>query len=184
MTWRPGSATRTRRPLASGSVRAAGSRYTVTVPNSGQPDRVSAHRFQADDSRSGLRRRRARLQRLGTAAGLAIKGGVIFGQPTRTGSFSVTVTAHDDDANGGQVAFKLQVIKPPPRFTAVKLTGVGQRRPQLRFSVTKGRISPALRSVTVRLPPGLSFARDRSGRAGDVGRCGRSLLGHTAAAAR
>jgi hypothetical protein len=61
------------------------------------------------------------------------------------------------------------VIKPPPGFTAVKLTGVATRRPRLSFTVAKGRFSPALRSLTVSLPRGLSFGASGQGVHATVG---------------
>ena len=99
----------------------------------------------------------------GLAPGLTLKDGVISGQPTQTGTSTVTVAAQDNDANSGQTAFTLRVVKPPPGFTAVKLTGVAQRRPRLSFTAAKGRFSPALRSLTVSLPRGLSFGASGRG---------------------
>ncbi len=96
----------------------------------------------------------------GLPKGLKIsKRGVIGGTPRRVGSYRVTVSATDHATNTGAIRFPIKVVTPPPTLTKVALTGVSRRRPTLVFTVTKGRYAPQVRSVTVRLPKGLTFGR-------------------------
>ena len=96
----------------------------------------------------------------GLPRGLKIsRKGVIAGKPRRLGSYRVTVSATDHATNTGTVRFPIKVVTPPPTVTKVALTGVSRRRPALAFTVTKGDYAPQLRSVTVRLPRGLTFGR-------------------------
>jgi subtilase family serine protease len=46
-----------------------------------------------------------------------------------------------------------------PRITGHSLSGVAKSRPTLRLTIAAGRASPGIRTVSIRLPSGLRFAR-------------------------
>ena len=113
----------------------------------------------ADSGRLALRFRARGLPR-----GVHItRRGVITGRPRRVGRYPVTVTASDHATNRATVRFRLRVLSRPARMSHVSLSGVARRRPALAFTVTRGRAAPYLRSVTVRLPRGLSPGRPGRG---------------------
>lgn len=104
----------------------------------------------------------------GLPAGLGINpgNGVISGAPTTPGTTTVTVSAADAFKNAGSVSFTWTVLNPPPpaklaRVSArgVSLSGVGKRKPKLSFTLTAPNGFAPLKSVTVSLPKGLSFAK-------------------------
>jgi subtilase family serine protease len=132
----------------------------------------------APASRSVIVRRSIRLRVTGTDSGnlplhYTARGlprgvkisrrGVISGRPRRTGSFTVKVTAIDHATNRASAKFTLNVLDSPASLGDVSLTGVAHRRPALSFSVSRGRYAADLRSVTVRLPPGLHIRGSRRG---------------------
>jgi subtilase family serine protease len=135
--------------------------YTVTVASPGNRTAFIGRKYtlatHATDSGGAALTYAA----AGLPAGLSIKAstGVISGTPKKVGTSTVTLTAEDFASNVAQVTFTLAVHTPPPTFTRVGLSGVARRRPQLSFTVTRAKTSPALRSVTVRLPKGLTFGR-------------------------
>ncbi|MDQ2894844.1 MAG: hypothetical protein M3Y09_04265 [Actinomycetota bacterium] len=67
-----------------------------------------------------------------------------------------------------------------PTLSAGRITGLGHRRPELRFTATAGRGAPRLSVLTLGLPPGLSVIRHRHGRRLSIR--GVSLRGASAAA--
>jgi hypothetical protein len=99
----------------------------------------------------------------GLPAGLSINAatGVISGTPSTKQTAMVTVRAADAFANAGSASFAWAVVVPgkPQLSGAHKLGGLGRGRPKLSFTVAAGTFAPALKSVTVRLPGGLGFAR-------------------------
>ena len=96
----------------------------------------------------------------GLPRGLSIsKHGVISGRAKKLGSYRITVSAVDRATNTAAVRFRLKVVTPPPTLSKASLTGVARRRPKLAFAVTKGAYAPKVRSVTVRLPKGLTFGK-------------------------
>jgi hypothetical protein len=114
----------------SASIASPGNQLTIT----GQAVSLAVHGSSADNaplaySASGL------------PAGLSINPatGVISGTPT-TGQ-TATVTGKPQASN------------------ARRLSGLGGRHPKLTFTVSAGSFAPALSSVTVKLPGGLSFAK-------------------------
>jgi subtilase family serine protease len=46
-----------------------------------------------------------------------------------------------------------------PRISGSSLSGVGAARPRLRLTVTAGKAAPGVRTISIRLPGGLRFAR-------------------------
>jgi subtilase family serine protease len=97
----------------------------------------------------------------GLPAGVTMSsGGVISGRPTTAQTATVTITATDAYTNTGSTSFTWTVVAPqPPTERSVKLSGLGKGKPRLTFTVASGSFAPALRSVTIKLPGGLSFAR-------------------------
>ena len=105
-------------------------------------------------------------------AGLAISAstGVISGTPTTAQATNVTVTASDQFTNSGSTPFTWTIVNPPPpppppppvgkpTTKSVKLSGLGKRKPKLTFTIGAGSNAPALKSVSVSLPSGFSFAK-------------------------
>jgi subtilase family serine protease len=113
--------------------------------------------------------------------------GVISGTPSTAQATTVTVTATDRFSNSGSTNFSWTVASPPPvppapafanppapvnppalvkppalpgRPTAssVELSGLSRGRPSLAFRLAAGRNAAALKSVSISLPRGLSFA--------------------------
>jgi hypothetical protein len=58
----------------------------------------------------------------------------------------------------------------PPRFAAVSIAGLRQRKPRLSFSIIADRWGPLLRQVEVRLPQGLTLVPRASIRVDPAGR--------------
>jgi subtilase family serine protease len=105
----------------------------------------------------------------GLPAGLAINPstGVISGTPTTAQATTVTVSATDAYTNAGSVQFPLTVVNPPVVVTrrptlakvgSLKLGGLSKRKPKLAFTLGAGAGAPALKSLSIKLPSGLSFA--------------------------
>ena len=111
----------------------------------------------------------------GLPAGLAINAatGVITGTPTTAQATTVTVSATDGFTNTGSVRFGWSIVNlpaaPPPATVShsrvgkpytrsVKISGLVKRRPKLSFVLDAGRRAPALKSLSIALPRGLSFA--------------------------
>jgi hypothetical protein len=98
----------------------------------------------------------------GLPAGLSISpSGLISGVPTTAQATTVTVVAGDSKANAGSTAFVWSIAIPiaPPTASRVSLTGVSKRKAKLKFTVGAGGNAPAFKSIAVKLPKGLSFAR-------------------------
>jgi subtilase family serine protease len=99
----------------------------------------------------------------GLPAGLAMSAaGLITGTPTTAGTSTVTVAARDSVGNTGSVQFAWSVAAaksaaPKLRATGVKLSGLGKRRPTLSFTLKPP--SGSVKSLTVTVPKGLSFAK-------------------------
>jgi hypothetical protein len=137
--------------------------YTVALQTPHRTAVAHAHftlRLRGTDSG----RQRLRYSAHGLPRGLRISHrGVISGVPHRPGRSTVTVTAVDYATNRASVRFELTVLTPAARVSRVSLSGVARRHPTLSFSVQRGRLGPDLRSVTVRLPRGLTVGRHGGG---------------------
>jgi subtilase family serine protease len=142
--------------------------FTVTVADPGSQTGVvgtpTSLRLRASDSGAAALTYSAS----GLPAGLTLGGanGLISGTPTTAGVYAVTVAAADTFGNAGSTRFTwtifnplpTQSIKSRPRIKSLKLSGIGRRKPKLTFTATAGHNAPALKSLTVSLPKGLSFA--------------------------
>ena len=99
----------------------------------------------------------------GLPAGLSLNAttGVISGTPTTGQTTTVTVRAGDPVANAGSTSFTWAVVVPgtPQLGKARGLSGLRRGRPKLTLSTAAGAFAPALKSLTIRLPGGLSFAK-------------------------
>jgi subtilase family serine protease len=99
----------------------------------------------------------------GLPAGLTMSAaGLITGTPTTPGNSTVTVAALDGVGNTGSVQFAWNVAAAKPhtqklRASGVKLSGLGKRRPTLSFTLKPP--SGSVKSLTVTVPKGLSFAK-------------------------
>jgi hypothetical protein len=134
--------------------------YSVAVTLAAHRDAVAHAPFRLTVNGTDSGGQRLRFSARGLPRGLRIsRHGVITGRALRPGHSTVTVTAVDHATNRSTVRFRLTVLTPAARVTRVSLTGVARRRPTLSFTVTHGDRAPDLRSVTVRLPAGLSVGR-------------------------
>jgi subtilase family serine protease len=97
----------------------------------------------------------------GLPVGLAINPttGVISGTPTTAQGTTVTVSATDAYTNAGSVQFPLTIAYPPAKVGSLKLGGLTKRKPKLSFTLGAGTGAPALKSLSIKLPAGLSFAK-------------------------
>jgi hypothetical protein len=138
--------------------------YTVAVQTPSRREAVAHAHFTLTLRGTDSGRQRLRYSAHGLPRGLRIsRRGVISGVPHQPGHSTVTVTAVDHATNRATVRFRLSVLTPAARVSRVSLSGVTRRRPTLSFTVQRGRLGPDLRSVTVRLPDGLTVGRHGGG---------------------
>jgi hypothetical protein len=131
--------------------------YSVTVQTPRRRAAVAHSHFTLTLRGTDSGRQSLRFSARGLPAGLRIsRRGVISGVPHRPGRSTVTVTAVDHATNRATVRFRLSVLTPAAQVSGVSLAGVARRRPTLSLTVQRGRLGPDLRSVTVRLPRGLT----------------------------
>jgi hypothetical protein len=98
----------------------------------------------------------------GLPAGLSISSsGKVTGRPRHIGTSTVTVTASDPAGTVAGTSFAW-TIQSNPTLSHVSLTRVGTHRPRLSFTLAAGRDAPQLKTVTVALPPGLSFSKSHA----------------------
>ena len=136
----------------SASVVSPGNQLTIA----GQAVSVAVHGSSADNAPFTY-------SAAGLPAGLSINPatGVISGTPTIGQTATVTVSVADALGKSGSTSFSWTVVVPgkPQASNARRLSGLGTRHPKLTFTVSAGSFAPALSSVTVKLPGGLSFAK-------------------------
>ncbi len=96
----------------------------------------------------------------GLPAGLSINAstGVIGGIPTVARTSTVTVAASDGFINSGSTRFTWTIIGLPASSHA-SLGGLAQGRAKLAFTIGAGTNAPALKTLVLSLPSGLSFAK-------------------------
>jgi subtilase family serine protease len=138
--------------------------YTITLPSpgtqtspTGKAVNVAIH--GTDSGSLGLS-----YAATGLPLGLSINPstGVISGTPTTAQSTTVSVSAADSARNTGALQFTWHVVQPgKPASKRVKLSGLGKGKPKLTFTIDEGKYAPALKSVSVRLPQGLSFDKSK-----------------------
>jgi subtilase family serine protease len=136
--------------------------YTVSVASPGNQltvrgTAVSVAVNAADSGGAGLGYAAS-----GLPAGLSINPstGVISGTATTQQNTTVTVSAGDAFTNAGSTSFTWSVVVPgKPQAKSPKFSGLGKGKPKLTFTVSSGSFAPALKSVQIKLPGGLSFAQ-------------------------
>jgi subtilase family serine protease len=136
--------------------------YTVSVASPGNQltvrgTAVSVAVNAADSGGAGLGYAAS-----GLPAGLSINPstGVISGTATTQQNTTVTVSAGDAFTNAGSTSFTWSVVVPgKPQAKSPKFSGLGKGKPKLTFTVSSGSFAPALKSVQIKLPGGLSFAK-------------------------
>jgi subtilase family serine protease len=137
--------------------------FTVTVANpgaqtstAGKPVALAIH---ATDSGSAP----LAFTASGLPSGLTVNAanGVISGTPTSPGTFTVTVSAADQFANSNRTTFGWTVLKPvgPPALSKLSFGNIGKGKAKVSFTLTQGTGAPAIRSFSISLPKGLSFAK-------------------------
>jgi subtilase family serine protease len=132
---------------------------TLRIPNPG-PQSSTVHTRVALHLKSlGVAGASPRYTAHGLPAGLSINHstGEISGKPRSIGTSSVVVAASGRYGAVTSMAFQW-TIGAAPTLSRASLTGVGQRRPQLRFTLDRGRGAPDLKAVAIALPRGLRFA--------------------------
>ncbi len=94
--------------------------------------------------------------------------GRITGRPNRIGTFTVGVAVVDSTLALAGTAFSWTVAG-APRLSGVSVSGVSNRRPRIRMTVSAGRDAPGIRGLTIALPGSLRFVRAKVTVAGPRG---------------
>jgi subtilase family serine protease len=144
--------------------------FTVSVANPG-PRKTVLHsrvavRVHASDSGGAALSYGA----LGLPAGLSINAstGVIAGIPTAARTSTVTVAASDGFTNTGSTHFTWTILGPPASSHA-SLGGLAQGNVKLAFTIGAGANAPALKTLVLALPSGLTFANSSHSLASGIG---------------
>ncbi len=96
----------------------------------------------------------------GLPAGLSMStAGLITGTPSAAGTTTVTVNVSDQFTNAGSTQFGWTVVTPGPPSATLGATGLRSGKAKLAVDVLAGTNAPAVASVRLVLPKGLSFAR-------------------------
>jgi len=134
--------------------------FTVSVANPGAQKtalkgRVALHIHASDSGAAALS-----YGGLGLPAGLSINAstGVVSGIPTVARTSTVTVSAADAFSNSASTRFNWTILGPPASSRA-SVRGLTDGDPKLAFTIAAGANAPALKSLVVSLPSGLSFSR-------------------------
>jgi hypothetical protein len=142
----------------------------VTVANPG-PRKTALHsrvvlRVHASDSGAAALSYGAS----GLPAGLSINAstGVIAGIPTAARTSTVSVAVSDGFTNTGRTHFPWTILGPPTSSHA-SLGGLAQGNPKLVFTIGAGVNAPALKTLVLSLPSGLSFAKSSHSLAEGIG---------------
>jgi subtilase family serine protease len=147
--------------------------YTVTVKNPGAVTATVGTPFGLQVPATDSGGAAVGYAASGLPAGLAINPstGVISGTPTTVQATTVTVSATDGYTNTGSTQFTFSVATPPvvvaptakpkpsgkPKASRLTIVGLAKHKPVLSFSLTGG--DSKLKSLAVKLPKGLSFAK-------------------------
>ena len=97
----------------------------------------------------------------GLPPGLVITpgSGLISGTPTVPGNYTVAVTAGDSFANSGGTSFTWSIVTPqPPMISGDSLGNLAKGKAKLSFKLAAGSFAPPIKSFSVSLPSGVSFA--------------------------
>jgi len=144
--------------------------FTVTVANPGSQKTVLRAqvtlRVRASDSGAAALSYSAS----GLPAGLSINAstGVIAGIPTVARAAAVTVAASDGFTNSGSTRFTWTILGPPASSHA-SLGGLARGNAKRAFTVGAGANAPALKTLVLSLPSGLSFAKSSHSLAKGIG---------------
>jgi subtilase family serine protease len=144
--------------------------FTVTVANPGSQKTVLRARVtlrvRASDSGAAALSYSAS----GLPAGLSINAstGVIAGIPTVARAAAVTVAASDGFTNSGSTRFTWTILGPPASSHA-SLGGLARGNAKLAFTIGAGANAPALKTLVLSLPSGLSFAKSSHSLAKGIG---------------
>lgn len=143
--------------VAAGLCAIASPVYTVAIKSPGNQTSALGKRVKLQISGTDSGNAALTYSAAGLPAGLAISSsGLITGKPTKVGSSKVTVSASDASHNSGSVQFTWQVT--PVSVSHVVLSGLAKRKPKLKFTLSTAAHTPAISSVTLTLPKGLTLA--------------------------
>jgi subtilase family serine protease len=107
----------------------------------------------------------------GLPAGLSINptSGIVSGTPTRAGVSIVVVTAADSSGLASATTDLTWTISGNPTDSHASLGGLAAGHPKLSFTITSGTNAPAISTITIALPRGLSFSHKAKAVAANVG---------------
>jgi hypothetical protein len=119
----------------------------------GRPVSVAVHGSDSGGAALGYRA-------TGLPAGLAINAatGTISGTPVAAGTSTVTVVAGDRFANSASTRFTWRIAAAPPKLSKASIKGIAKRSAKLAFTLSAGSHAPALSTIALKLPSGLSFS--------------------------
>jgi hypothetical protein len=81
--------------------------------------------------------------------------------PATTYTVTLSASSAQGMSTGSAVQFTTARSPGPPTESRASIRDVGRRKPKLGFTVTAGRNAPAVQSISVELPRGLSFSRSK-----------------------
>jgi kumamolisin len=94
----------------------------------------------------------------GLPPGLTVNSatGLVSGIPTKAGRYAVTVVAKDASGASDSSAFTW-TIGHVFKTSRAGISGIGRHKPRLSFTLAAPNRAPAIKTITVKLPAGLSF---------------------------